>query len=58
MLLSARGIARTISVARTIACLAQSDETDELHVSEAIQYRVPSEHQEQREETQQRVHVA
>jgi len=50
MVLSARGITRTISVARTIACLAQSDETDEVHVSEAIQYRVPSEHPEQGEE--------
>lgn len=44
MMLSARGVTRTIGVARTIACLAQSDETDAPHVSEALQYRVPSEH--------------
>ncbi|MFN2424916.1 MAG: YifB family Mg chelatase-like AAA ATPase [Candidatus Binatia bacterium] len=60
MMLSARGITRTISVARTIACLSQSDETDELHISEAIQYRAPSEHPEQGEEgeARQRVRVA
>jgi len=50
MLLSARGMARTISVARTIACLARSDETDDLHVSEALQYRVPCDHPAQGEE--------
>jgi magnesium chelatase family protein len=43
MALSARGISRTIGVARTIACLAGSDETDHSHVSEALQYRVPTE---------------
>jgi len=43
MALSARGISRIISTARTIACLAHSDNTGELHVSEALQYRVPSE---------------
>lgn len=42
MALSARGISRTIGVARTIACLAGNDETDDLHVAEALQYRVPS----------------
>lgn len=42
MFLSARGISRTIGVARTIACLADGDETDELHIAEALQFRVPS----------------
>jgi magnesium chelatase family protein len=42
MALSARGIARTIGVARTIACLSDSNATEELHVSEALQYRAPS----------------
>ncbi len=42
MSLSARGITRTVGVARTIACLALSDETDGLHISEALQFRVPS----------------
>jgi magnesium chelatase family protein len=42
MALSARGISRCVGVARTIACLADSDETDAVHVSEALQYRVPS----------------
>jgi len=42
MALSARGISRTIGVARTIACLDGSDETDVAHVSEALQYRVPT----------------
>jgi magnesium chelatase family protein len=41
MALSARGISRTLGVARTIACLASSDETDHAQVSEALQYRVP-----------------
>jgi magnesium chelatase family protein len=42
MALSARGIARAAGVARTIACLAGSDETDEPHVFEALQFRVIS----------------
>lgn len=29
-------------MARTIACLADVDETGERHVSEALQYRVPA----------------
>lgn len=44
MALSARGIARTVGVARTIACLAGNHETDVAHVSEALQYRVPSDY--------------
>ena len=43
MALSARGISRCVGIARTIACLAGSDETDEAHVSEALQFRVPTE---------------
>jgi len=43
MALSARGISRTLGVARTIACLGGSEETEVHHVSEALQYRVPSE---------------
>lgn len=39
--LSARGISRCIGVARSIACLANSNETDAHHLSEALQYRVP-----------------
>jgi magnesium chelatase family protein len=43
MALSARGLSRAIGVARTIACLEGRDETDVHHVSEALQYRLPSE---------------
>lgn len=42
MALSARGISRCTGVARTIACLEGSNETDARHVSEALQYRVPA----------------
>ena len=42
MALSARGISRCVGVARTIACLAGGTETDQAHVSEALQYRVPT----------------
>ena len=40
MALSARGISRTIGVARTIACLADSNEIEEPHIAEALQYRI------------------
>lgn len=43
MALSARGIARTLGVATTIARLAGEEETGHLHVSEALQFRVPVE---------------
>ena len=42
MALSARGISRCLGVARTIACLGGSDETDGEHLSEALQYRAPT----------------
>lgn len=42
MALSARGIARCTAVARSIACLADADQTEEGHVLEALQYRVPA----------------
>lgn len=43
MALSARGISRCLCVARTIACLGGGDATDVEHLSEALQYRAPSE---------------
>lgn len=52
MCLSARGISRTIGVARTIACLAHGDETGELHIAEALQFRVPSGNLTRQEETE------
>ncbi|MBP9828172.1 YifB family Mg chelatase-like AAA ATPase [Patescibacteria group bacterium] len=39
--LSGRGYHRTLRVARTIADLAKSDATTELHVAEALSYRLP-----------------
>lgn len=51
MALSARGISRCIGVARTIACLEGAHETDADHVSEALQYRVPSDEAEHTAET-------
>jgi magnesium chelatase family protein len=42
MELSARGITRTIAVSRTIACLSGREQTEEDHIAEALQYRVPS----------------
>ncbi len=37
--LSARAYTRTLKVARTIADLSSSDETEEIHLTEALQYR-------------------
>jgi magnesium chelatase family protein len=40
--LSARGVARVLRVARTIADLAGAPEIDDVHVAEAIQFRLPA----------------